>query len=140
MGLQGARFHDLRHTFATLMLLAGVHPKIVSEMLGHSSVAFTLDVYSHVVGGWQKAAMKRLDEMLKPEMTENQDVGKMSADDGETYGASGRIRTDDQRFTKLPAIIPNHHFTFKLEPLCQLPNACFVREIPTGVNPFHSVY
>ena len=53
-GLLGTRFHDLRHTFATLMLLAGVHPKIVSEMLGHSSVAFTLDVYSHVIGGCKK--------------------------------------------------------------------------------------
>ena len=74
-GLQGVRFHDLRHTFATLMLLAGVHPKIVSEMLGHSSVAFTLDVYSHVVGGWQKAAMKRLDEVLKLELIEDQNVG-----------------------------------------------------------------
>jgi len=58
------------------MLLARVHPKIVSEMLGHSSVAFTLDVYSHVVGGWQKAVTKRLDELLRPEMTENQDVGR----------------------------------------------------------------
>jgi len=48
---QSVRFHDLRHTFASLMLIAGIHPKIVSEMLGHSSVAFTLDVYSHVVGG-----------------------------------------------------------------------------------------
>ena len=59
-GLQSVHSHDLMHTFATLMLLAGVHPKIVSEMLGHSSVAFTLDVYSHVVGGWRKVAMKRL--------------------------------------------------------------------------------
>ena len=42
------RFHDLRHTCASLMLLAGVHPKIVSEMLGHSTVAITLDIYSHV--------------------------------------------------------------------------------------------
>ena len=49
--VQSVRFHDLRHTFASLMLIAGIHPKIVSEMLGHSSVAFTLDVYSHVVGG-----------------------------------------------------------------------------------------
>jgi len=74
-GLQGVRFHDLRHTFATLMLLAGVHTKIVSEMLGHSSVAFTLDVYSHVVGGWQKTTLKRLGEVLKPEVTEYQNVG-----------------------------------------------------------------
>jgi len=90
------------------MLLAGVHPKIVSEMLGHSSVAFTLDVYSHVVGGWQKAAIKWLDEMLKPEVTENQNVGKMSAsteDLASENGASEWIRTIDRRFTNLYASI-----------------------------------
>jgi len=63
------------------MLLAGIHPKIVSEALGHSSVAFTLDTYSHVVPSIQKAAAKRLDEILEPELMEN--VGKMSAIDPE---------------------------------------------------------
>ena len=58
------------------MLLAGVHPKIVSEMLGHSSVAFTLDTYSHVIGGLQQVAVKRLDEVLQPELKRGQDVGK----------------------------------------------------------------
>jgi integrase len=91
-GLPGTRFHDLRHTFASLMLLAGVHPKIVSEMLGHSSVAFTLDTYSHVIGGLQRAAMRRLDEVLQPGLVENQDVCKMFATDpdkveqGEKFG------------------------------------------------------
>jgi len=80
-GLAGTRFHDLRHTFASLMLLAGIHPKIVSEALGHSSVAFTLDTYSHVVPSIQKAAAKRLDEILEPELMEN--VGKMSVIDPE---------------------------------------------------------
>jgi len=47
------------------MLLADIHPKIVSEALGHSSVAFTLDVYSHLVPGLQEAAGKRLDELLE---------------------------------------------------------------------------
>lgn len=75
-GLSGTRFHDLRHTFASLMLLAGVHPKIVSEMLGHASVAFTLDTYSHVIGGLQQAAMRRLDEMLQPELRQSEDVSK----------------------------------------------------------------
>jgi integrase len=60
------RFHDLRHTCASLMLLAGVHPKIVSEMLGHSTVAITLDVYSHVTPGLQEAAAKSLDSVLPP--------------------------------------------------------------------------
>jgi integrase len=45
-GLSGVRFHDLRHTFASLMLLRGVSPKVISEALGHASVAFTLDTYS----------------------------------------------------------------------------------------------
>ena len=81
VGLPGTRFHDLRHTFASLMLLADIYPKIVSEMLGHSSVAFTLDTYSHVIGGLQQAAMKRLDEMLQPELKRDQDVGKMLATD-----------------------------------------------------------
>jgi len=61
------------------MLLAGVHAKVVSEMLGHSSVAFTLDIYSHVVPGLQEAAGKRLDEVLEPRLTKARNVGKMSA-------------------------------------------------------------
>ena len=60
------RFHDLRHSCASLMLMAGVHPKIVSEMLGHSTVAITLDIYSHVTPGLQEAAAKRLDSVLPP--------------------------------------------------------------------------
>jgi len=51
IGLYGVRFHDLRHTHATLMLCQGIHPKIVSERLGHSSIAITLDTYSHVMPG-----------------------------------------------------------------------------------------
>jgi integrase len=41
-------FHDLRHTYATLALKAGIHPKVVSERLGHATVGITLDLYSHV--------------------------------------------------------------------------------------------
>lgn len=48
-GLPRIRFHDLRHTAATLLLLADVHPKVVSEMLGHSDIAITLRIYSHVL-------------------------------------------------------------------------------------------
>jgi integrase len=60
-GLKSIRLYDLRHTCATLLLSAGVNPKIVSERLGHSSVAFTLDVYSHVLPGMQDMATKALD-------------------------------------------------------------------------------
>ena len=58
------RFHDLRHSCASLMLREGIHPKIVSEMLGHSSVAITLDIYSHVTPGLQEAAAKSLNEVI----------------------------------------------------------------------------
>ena len=64
--LNGVRFHDLRHTFASLMLLRGAKPKVISEALGHSSVAFTMDVYSHIIEGMQSDAMALLDEALPP--------------------------------------------------------------------------
>jgi len=48
-GLPEIRFHDLRHTHATLLLVAGVHPKVVQERLGHSQISLTLDTYSHVI-------------------------------------------------------------------------------------------
>src|SRR5439155_25783519 len=54
------RFHDLRHTCATLLLGAGVHPKIVSERPGHASIAITLDCYSHVLPTLQKEAAETL--------------------------------------------------------------------------------
>ena len=63
-GMKGIRFHDLRHTFASLMLLRGAKPKVISEALGHASVAFTMDVYSHIIEGMQSDAMALLDEVL----------------------------------------------------------------------------
>ncbi|MCH8110091.1 MAG: tyrosine-type recombinase/integrase [Chloroflexi bacterium] len=54
----------LRHAHATLLLAAGVHPKIVSESLGHSNIAITMDIYSHVLPGMQEAAAQALDERL----------------------------------------------------------------------------
>jgi len=63
-GLKDVRFHDLRHTFASLMLLRGAKPKVISEALGHSSVAFTMDTYSHIIDGMQEDAMALLDEVL----------------------------------------------------------------------------
>jgi integrase len=58
------KFHDLRHTSASLMLLQGVHPKVVSERLGHASIQLTLDTYSHLMPNMQKDAAKGLDHML----------------------------------------------------------------------------
>ncbi|MDO8749679.1 MAG: site-specific integrase [Dehalococcoidia bacterium] len=66
LGLKGVRFHDARHTHASFMLSQGVHPKIVQERLGHSTIAVTLDVYSHVAPGLQAAAALAFDKMLHP--------------------------------------------------------------------------
>jgi integrase len=63
-GLGKVRFHDLRYTFASLMLLRGAKPKVISEALGHASVAFTMDTYSHIISGMQEDAMALLDEVL----------------------------------------------------------------------------
>jgi len=62
-GLENFRFHDLRHTRASLMLLRAAKPKVISEALGHSSVAFTMDVYSHIIDGMQSDTMALLDEV-----------------------------------------------------------------------------
>lgn len=59
------RFHDLRHTCATLLLTKNVNPKIVSEMLGHSSISITLDTYSHVLPTMQENAVRALEDALK---------------------------------------------------------------------------
>ncbi len=63
-GVPVVRFHDLRHTAATLMLGRGVHPKLVSEMLGHSTIAITLDLYSHVTPAMHREAARAMDELL----------------------------------------------------------------------------
>lgn len=59
------RFHDLRHTHATMLLSKGVNPKIVSERLGHSTVSITLDTYSHVLPNMQKEAVKKLNNLFE---------------------------------------------------------------------------
>ena len=63
-GLPRIRFHDLRHTAATLLLGRGVHPKIVSEMLGHTTIGITLDLYSHVTPTMHREAARTMDELL----------------------------------------------------------------------------
>jgi integrase len=58
------RFHDLRHTHATMLLSQNIHPKIVSERLGHSSIGITLDTYSHVLPDMQKEAAEKLNLLM----------------------------------------------------------------------------
>lgn len=63
IGIKPRSFHTLRHTHATILLAAGVHPKIVQERLGHSKISTTLDTYSHVIPGMQKAAVDVFNNM-----------------------------------------------------------------------------
>ncbi len=63
--LERIRFHDLRHSHATQMLAAGVHPKIAQERLGHSTIAITLDLYSHVMPGMQADAAEQVDAAIR---------------------------------------------------------------------------
>ena len=69
------RFHDLRHSSATLLLVMGVHPKVVQELLGHSNISMTLDTYSHTIPSLQADAINQLSALLQiktqPETEEN---------------------------------------------------------------------
>lgn len=62
--LPQVRFHDLRHTHATLLLRQGIHPKVVQERLGHSNISITLDTYSHILPDMQKEAADKIDGIL----------------------------------------------------------------------------
>lgn len=64
-GLPVIRFHDLRHSTATALLVLGTNPKIVQEVLGHSAISITMDIYSHVLPTMQKEAMNRLNDALQ---------------------------------------------------------------------------
>src|SRR6266702_11118 len=64
-GLPHMRFHDLRHSAATILLTMGVHPKVVQELLGHSQISMTMDTYSHVLPSMQQEAMNKLNEAFR---------------------------------------------------------------------------
>jgi integrase len=63
-GLPRVRFHDLRNTAATLALMQGMHPKVVSDMLGHGTVGLTLDTYSHLLPGMHQEVAKAMDAII----------------------------------------------------------------------------
>ena len=64
-GLPDMRFHDLRHSAATILMAAGVHPKMVQERMGHSSIAMTMDIYSHVLPSMQQEVADKINDMFK---------------------------------------------------------------------------
>jgi integrase len=63
--LPDIRFHGLRHTCATLLLSTGVHPKFVQELLGHATIAITLDTYSHVLPSMEDHTVKGMEDALR---------------------------------------------------------------------------
>jgi integrase len=64
VGLQVIRFHDLRHTHATMLIAQNINPKIISERLGHARIGITLDIYSHVLPSMQQEVAEKLDEII----------------------------------------------------------------------------
>ena len=102
-GIPHVRFHDARHSHATWLLEAGVHPKIVQERLGHSSIAVTIDTYSHVVPSLQEMAAQRIESILGDEAMSalgvdrsgegmSVDVGKMLANVVKMLSKRGNLR------------------------------------------------
>jgi len=63
-GLRRIRFDDLRHTCATLLLAQGVHPRLIMEILGHSQIAITMNLYAHVIPAMQKEVASQIDAIL----------------------------------------------------------------------------
>ena len=66
-GLPSIRFHDLRHTAASLLLAQGVEPRTIMEILGHSQVSLTLDTYTHIMPTLQRDAAAKMDAILRGE-------------------------------------------------------------------------
>ena len=75
VGLPRMRFHDLRHSAATLLLAMGVHVKVVQELLGHSNITMTLNVYSHVLPSLQQDAMNKISDLFNQPISKD-DQGK----------------------------------------------------------------
>jgi integrase len=76
-GLPDIRFHDLRHSAATLLLSQSVHPKVVQEILGHSEISMTMDIYSHVLPTMQQEAMSKLNQVFA-DLDDEEDDGEES--------------------------------------------------------------
>lgn len=72
-GLPGIRFHDMRHTCATLLLAKGVHPKLVQTLLGHASIGITMDLYSHWAPAMGDQAAAAMEDVLQKDRSKAKD-------------------------------------------------------------------
>ncbi len=95
------------------MLGAGVNVKVVSERLGHASVAFTLDTYAHIMPGMQESAAEELDRFLLPEILGTKDVVKMLSNGCQNVVKEGR-------FEREPPETRTRNLLIKSQLLCQL--------------------
>ena len=95
-GLGYLRFHDLRHSYASIMLAAGVNVKVISQSMGHANIGITLDTYAHLLPGMGRSAAESFDKLLEPWLPQAKDVGKPA---GFRYAPRG-IRTHDPRFRR----------------------------------------
>ena len=91
LGLPVIRLHDLRHTYATIALAAGVNPKVVSERLGHASVAFTLQQYSHVLPSVDEEAAKKVADLMLGRRPVSRSVSRQALDSNQ-----GAHRVDER--------------------------------------------
>ena len=112
-GIKSIRFHDLRHTHATLLLSNGVHPKIVQERLGHGSIAVTIDTYSHVIPGLQEMAAQRIENIIGDEAMEVLGVEKGGESMLASVGKEGEFESEPHRNRTCNLLI-------KSQLLCQL--------------------
>ncbi len=80
-GLPHIRFHDLRHSAATLLLSMGIHPKVVQELLGHNQISMTMDIYSHVLPTMQQDAMSKLNDAF---LEQGHDSKLLEGDSGQS--------------------------------------------------------
>ncbi len=91
------RFHELRHTCASLLLAQGVEPRVIMELLGHSMIGTTLDVYAHVLPALTRDAADKMDAVLRRSGSRcealGSQVGSQTTESGDTAGAlpNGRL-------------------------------------------------
>ena len=89
-GLARIRFHDLRHTAASILISHETPINVVSSMLGHSKPSVTLDIYAHVYSGRQEQAAALMDELVSPMMvdfsTENVEPARFTVENAVTHG------------------------------------------------------